>query len=112
MRAESLLFQPGTAPQSKLTHFRAPCRPFASSEVGHNQLRRPLLLRVERRLLGIRLLCQFLDPIKQSLIGESGRQTLVMSDLFVELDTLLTHRLSAFQIKTAAAQISFNAGGS
>jgi hypothetical protein len=48
-------------------------------------------LRVERRLLGIRLLYQFLDPIKQCLISESGRQTLIVSNLFIELDTRLTH---------------------
>jgi hypothetical protein len=65
---------------------------------------------VKRRLLGLRLLYQSIDPVKHRLISESGRQKLVMSDLFVELETLLIHCLSAFQIKTAAAQISFNAG--
>jgi hypothetical protein len=63
------------------------------SEVGHNQLRRPLLLRVERRLLGVRPFYQFLDPIKHSLIGDSGRHALVMRDLAVEFDALLTHCL-------------------
>ena len=43
----------------------APCRPFARSEVGHNQLRRPLLLRVKCRLLRLRPLDQFLDAIKK-----------------------------------------------
>jgi hypothetical protein len=52
---------------------------------------RLLLLRVERSLLGIRLLCQFLDPIEQCPISESGRQTPVMVDLLVNLYALITH---------------------
>jgi hypothetical protein len=49
------------------------------------------LLRVKRSLLDLRSLYQFLDPIEQSLIGESGRQTLVMRDLAVEFDAPVTH---------------------
>jgi hypothetical protein len=49
------------------------------------------LLRVKRSLLDLRSPYQFLDPIEQSLIGESGRQTLVMRDLAVEFDAPVTH---------------------
>jgi hypothetical protein len=35
---------------------------------------------VKRSLLVLRTLYQFLDPIEQTLIGESGRQTLVMRE--------------------------------
>jgi hypothetical protein len=48
---------------------------------------------VKRRLLGLRPLDQFLDPIEHSLIGDSGRHALVMLDLAVEFDTLVTHFL-------------------
>jgi len=73
----------------------AACRPFASSEVGHNQLRRPFsllcLFWMKRRLLGLHSLDQFLDPIKHSLISDSGRHALVMLNLAVEFDALVTH---------------------
>jgi hypothetical protein len=49
------------------------------------------MLQVERRLLDIRPFCQFLDPIKHSLIGDSGRHALVMIDLLVDLDALLNY---------------------
>jgi hypothetical protein len=35
---------------------------------------------------------QFFDPIKGGLIGDPGRQALVMLDLAVEFDALVTHR--------------------
>jgi len=40
---------------------------------------------------GPSLALSFLDPIKHSLIGDPGRHTLIMSDLAVESDALLTH---------------------
>jgi hypothetical protein len=49
------------------------------------------LLRMKRHLLGLRPFDQFLDPIEHSLIGVSGRHSLVMLDLAVEFDALLTH---------------------
>jgi hypothetical protein len=49
------------------------------------------LLRVERSLLGLHLLYQFLNPIKEIRIGDSGRHALVMLDLAVEFDALVTH---------------------
>jgi hypothetical protein len=53
-------------------------------------------LRVKQRLLVLRPLYQFLDPIEQTLIGESGPQTLVMRDLAVEFDALVTHSIPPF----------------
>jgi hypothetical protein len=53
-------------------------------------------LRVKRSLLVLRPLYQFLDPIEQTLIGESGRQTLVMRDLAVEFDAPVTHCIPPF----------------
>jgi hypothetical protein len=53
-------------------------------------------LRVKRSLLDFRLLYQFLDPIEQSLIGESGRRTVVMLDLAVEFDAPVTHCIPPF----------------
>jgi hypothetical protein len=35
---------------------------------------------------------QMFDPIKGALIGDHGRQALVMLDLTVEFDALVTHR--------------------
>jgi hypothetical protein len=54
--------------------------------------RRPLprLLRVKRRLLGLHPRYQFLNPIKHIQIGDSGRHALVMLDLTVEFDALVT----------------------
>jgi hypothetical protein len=49
------------------------------------------LIRVKPSLLALRPLYQFSDPIEQSLIGESGRQTMVMLYLAVEFHALLTH---------------------
>jgi hypothetical protein len=37
-------------------------------------------------------LYQLFDPIKRTLIGDPGGQGLVMLDLAVEFDTLVTHR--------------------
>ncbi len=42
-------------------------------------------------LLGLRLLDQFLDPIKYWLIRDTGRQNTLMLDLIVEFDTLFAH---------------------
>jgi hypothetical protein len=44
------------------------------------------LIRVKCRLLGLHPLYQFLDPVKRSLIGDSGHQTAVMLDLAVQFD--------------------------
>ena len=49
------------------------------------------MLRVKRHLLGLRPFDQFLDPIEHSMIGDSGRHALVMRDLAVEFDALVTH---------------------
>jgi hypothetical protein len=57
------------------------------------------LLRVKCCLLGLHPLYQFLDPIKRSLIGNSGRHVLVMLDLAVEFDALVTH----FQFRIRAS---------
>jgi hypothetical protein len=43
-------------------------------------------------LLRLHPLYQFFDPIKSRLIGDPGRQALVMLNLAVEFDTLVTHR--------------------
>jgi hypothetical protein len=55
-----------------------------------------LLLGVKHSLLSFHLLYQFLDPIKCKLIGDLGRQALVMLDLAINFDALITHRSSAF----------------
>jgi hypothetical protein len=52
----------------------------------------PCLLGVKVGLLCLHPLYQFFDPIKRSLIGDPGRQALVMLDLAVEFDTLVTHK--------------------
>jgi hypothetical protein len=57
------------------------------------------LLRVKCCLLGLHPLYQLLDPIKRSLIGNSGRHVLVMLDLAVEFDALVTH----FQFRIRAS---------
>jgi hypothetical protein len=49
------------------------------------------LLWVKRELLSLHPLNQFLNPIKQWLIGDAGRHDTVMVDLLVDLDALLTH---------------------
>jgi hypothetical protein len=54
------------------------------------------LIRVKCNLLDLRPLYQFSDPIKQNLIGESGRQTMVMLDLLVEFNAPVTHSISPF----------------
>jgi hypothetical protein len=51
---------------------------------------------VKRSLLHLRLLYQFFDPIEHSLIGNSGRHTLVMLDLAVEFDAPVTHPFRLF----------------
>jgi hypothetical protein len=61
---------------------------------------------VKRRLLGFRPLYQFPDPIEHSLIGDSGRHALVMLDLAVEFDALLTHQLFLSSKKTDQRPIS------
>jgi hypothetical protein len=76
---------------------------------------------VKRNLLDLRPLYQFPDPIEQSLIGEPGRQTLVMRDLAVEFDTPVTHCIPPFfkqgettsssHFTTTERQICFNAPG-
>jgi hypothetical protein len=51
---------------------------------------------VKRSLLVLRPLYQFLDPIEQTLVSESGRQALVMRDLAVEFDAPFTHCIPPF----------------
>jgi hypothetical protein len=46
---------------------------------------------MERSLLGLHPLYQFLDPVECLLIRDAGRHVLVMLDLAVEFDALLTH---------------------
>jgi hypothetical protein len=46
---------------------------------------------VKRCLLGLHPIYQFLDPVEHSWIGDSGSHTLVMVDLAIDLDALLTH---------------------
>jgi hypothetical protein len=46
---------------------------------------------VKGGLLGLQIGDQFFDPIKRLLIGDPGRQVLVVLDLDVEFDTLVTH---------------------
>jgi hypothetical protein len=68
-------------------------------------------------LLDLRPLYQSPDPIEQSLIGESGRQT--MLDLAVEFDAPVTHSIPPFSrsgkttfachFTTTERQFSFNA---
>ena len=55
-----------------------------------------LLLWVKREPLSLHPLNQFLDPIKQWLIGDARRYVLVMFDLAVEFGALLTHCNSVF----------------
>jgi hypothetical protein len=55
-----------------------------------------LFFGVKRSLLRLHLLYQFLDPIEHSLIGDSGRDAMVMLDLAVEFGALVTHCNSAF----------------
>ena len=77
-------------------------------------------IRVKCRLLCLRPLDQFPDSTEQSLIGESGRQTMVMLDLAVEFDAPLTHCIvrpfsrpgettSSCHFTTTERQFSFNA---
>jgi hypothetical protein len=61
-----------------------------------------MLLGVKRWLLGLHALYQFLDPIKRSLIGDPGWHSLVMLDLAVEFDALLTHWRFHIRAKLAA----------
>jgi hypothetical protein len=49
------------------------------------------LLRMKSDLLSLHLLYQFLDPIKQRLVSDSGRHALIILDLLVDLNALLTH---------------------
>jgi len=56
----------------------------------------PRLLRVKCGLLSLHPLYQFLDPIKRSLIGDSGRQASIILDFLVKFDALLTHCSSGF----------------
>jgi len=51
---------------------------------------------VKHSLLSFHPLDQFLDPIKHSLIGYSGRHALVMLDLAINFDALITHRSVTF----------------
>jgi hypothetical protein len=72
---------------------------------------------VKRSLLHLRLLYQFFDPIEHSLIGNSGRHTLVMLDLAVEFDAPVTHSIPPFfrqrettsHFTTIERQFCFNA---
>jgi hypothetical protein len=54
-------------------------------------------LRVKFGFLSRRPFDQNLGAIKHRLIGESERQSLVSSGLFVDLDTIFIHRLSDFK---------------
>jgi hypothetical protein len=59
----------------------------------------PLLLSgVKRCLLGFHLLHQFFDPINRKLVGNRGCYPLIVLDLAVEFDTLVTH----FQLRICA----------
>jgi hypothetical protein len=51
---------------------------------------------MKRCLVNLRPLYQFLDPIEQTLVSESGRQALVMRDLAVEFDAPFTHCIPPF----------------
>jgi hypothetical protein len=50
---------------------------------------------MKRRLQGLHLLNQFLDPIKHSLVGDFGCQALIMVNLAVQLDALFAHGLTS-----------------
>jgi hypothetical protein len=50
-----------------------------------------LLLGVKRDLLSLHLLHQFFDPINRKLVGKRGGYALVVLNLAVEFDTLVTH---------------------
>jgi hypothetical protein len=49
------------------------------------------LVGVKGGLLGLQIGDQFFDPIKCLLIGDPGRRVLVVLDLDVESDTIVTH---------------------
>jgi len=49
------------------------------------------LLGVKGGLLGLQIGDQFFDPIKRLLIGDPGRQLLIVLDLDVEFDAPATH---------------------
>src|ERR1700676_5424008 len=53
-----------------------------------------LLLGVKRGLLSLHFLYQFFDPINRKLVGNRSGYALVVLDLVVEFDTLVTHGLS------------------
>ena len=53
-----------------------------------------LLLGVKRGLLSLHFLYQFFDPIERKLVGYRRGYALVVLDLAVEFDTLVTHGLS------------------
>lgn len=55
------------------------------------------MIRVKCRLLGLHALYQFLDPVKRSLIGDSGHQTAVMLDLAIKFDAPVLSHISAFR---------------
>jgi hypothetical protein len=61
-----------------------------------------LLLWMKCGLLSPHPLNQFLDPIKERLIGDAGRHTLVMLDLGVKFDALVTHFRFRIRAKLAA----------
>jgi hypothetical protein len=50
-----------------------------------------LLFGVKRGLLGFHLLHQFFDPIDRKLVADRRGYALVVLDLAVEFDTLVTH---------------------
>jgi hypothetical protein len=81
------------------THWRASESRDGASDEGVVLL---LLLGVKHSLLSFHPLYQFLDPIKRRLIGDPGRHSLVIPDLAVEFDALLTH-LAPVRIRTGAA---------
>jgi hypothetical protein len=77
------------------------------------------LIPVKCGLLSLRPIDQFLDAIKESLIGESGRDAVEMLNLAVEFDALVTHSIPPFfrpgettsscRFTTTERQFSFNA---
>jgi hypothetical protein len=54
---------------------------------------------MKRGFLCLHARYQFFDPIKGALIGDPGRKALLMLDLAVEFDALVTHRNPARIVK-------------
>jgi hypothetical protein len=69
-----------------------------------------LLLRVPRDLSRLHFLYQLLDPIKRSLIGNTGQQSAVMLDLAVEFDTFFTHCHAPCQAEATGRLLFYYSG--